>query len=68
MKELLEWIDRIKTLRTAPGVSRASLFLAEELLADEAEAFRVRVLLKATNNLIDEGFLPREEGSVNFTR
>ena len=56
MKELLKWINRVKALRTDPkGHSRASLYLAEQLLEDEARNFRSRVLLYATNVLTNEG-------------
>lgn len=69
MKELLEWIDRVNALRVAPGVRRADLYLAEQLLEDEAANFRNRVLMKAVNILIFEGLLDVHEGvyRVDFT-
>ena len=70
MKELLEWIDRVKALRAAsPAVLRSHLYLAEQLLEDEAKNFQFRVLLKATNILVDDNELEPEDGGyrVNFT-
>ena len=70
MKELLEWIDRVKALRAAsPAALRSHLYLAEQLLEDEAKNFQFRVLLKATNILVDDNELEPEDGGyrVNFT-
>lgn len=70
MKDLLEWIDRVNALRAAsPGALRSHLYLAEQLLEDEANSFRTRVLIRATNILMDDKELEPENGvyRVNFT-
>ena len=74
MRELLMWIDRVNALRAAStyprGMLRSHLYLAEQLLEDEARNLRFRVLLKATNILMDDKELEPEDGvyRVNFTR
>ena len=64
MKRMMEWIDSVKALRAAsPATLRSHMFLAEQLLEDEARNLRFRVLLKATNILMDDKELEPEDGA-----
>ena len=71
MRELLEWIDRINAMHGSPSAKPSHIRLAEQFLEDEARNFRFRVLLKATNILMEdpnfqEGRIEHEDGHVSF--
>lgn len=70
MKRMMEWIDSVKALRAAsPATLRSQMFLAEQLLEDEANNFRNRVLIYATNTLVADGLEPKDGAyRVDFTR
>lgn len=59
MNELLKLIEMVRRADTDPQISRASRIFAHILLDDAAEMMRTRVMLIASNLLMEE---PENDG------
>lgn len=64
MNEFLEMIARVKQVDADPRIGRASRALVHILLDDMTEMMRTRILLIATNLLMEDGY----GSSFDFSR